>query len=230
MNLPKICLITILLSAFNFGASGQELPKSKLISEFGFLPCGHLHAQTDVFADEIQQDANSRAAILIYPPAEHPEQAQKRRKQISSFLQNRGLTSNRYSFYKAEKSPDGAIRAEFWKLGPGAEIPFAGAPWDEKIPDTSRSFIFGYADEINICPTYVPKAFAKLILENPGSRGHIVVEVGNDAIVDKFWFAETWIKDLVESHGVPRKSLRLFFAKGKHMTTAEFWFVPPRKK
>jgi hypothetical protein len=90
--------------------------------------------------------------------------------------------------------------------------------------------MFGYEDEIGICPTFVPKAFAKLIHENPGSRGHIVVRVGDDPTVDRFYFAERWIEELVEKQGVPRKRLRLFFGKGKGSTAAEFWFVPTRKK
>jgi hypothetical protein len=83
-------------------------------------------------------------------------------------------------------------------------------------------------DEVNECPTYVPKAFAKLILENPGSRGHIVVRNGKYPMIDRFGFANGFIKELVEEEGVPRKRLRLFFARGES-TDAEFWFVPARK-
>jgi hypothetical protein len=231
MKLRQSQFLLIILLTAAAGASSQDLPKRKLISEFGLLPCEHVHAQTDSFPEEIKEDPVSRAVILIYPPTVRPEQAQRHRRQISSFLQNRGLSADRFSFYKGGKSPDGEIRTEFWKLGPGAELPFTDAPpWPEEAPDTSRAFIFGYVYEINICQTFVPRAFARLILENPGSRGHVVIEVGKDAMINKFWFAEQWIKDLVESHGVPRKRLRLYFTKGKDATAAEFWFVPARKK
>ena len=104
------------------------------------------------------------------------------------------------------------------------------ALWNPEVPDTSRPFMFGYEDENGICPTFVPKAFAKLILNNPGSRGHIVVRVGDDPMINRNYFADWWIKELVEKQGIPRKRLRLFFAKGKGLTGAEFWFVPARNK
>ncbi|MGE0656456.1 MAG: hypothetical protein AB7F88_13530 [Pyrinomonadaceae bacterium] len=90
--------------------------------------------------------------------------------------------------------------------------------------------MFGYEDEIGICPTFVPKNFARLILENPGSRGHIVVRIGEDPLVNRFYFAKEWINELVEKQGVPRKRLRLFFAKGEGLTGVEFWYVPKKKR
>ena len=230
MNSVRVILVlAVVMSAI--AASSQTRPKAKLISEFGVMPCGHVHAWTDTFAEEIKNDSGSRAAILICLPTSRPEIAQRHRRQISSFLQNRGLNIDQFSFYKVKVSPDGEIRTQFWKLEVGAVLPFADAVlWNEEAPDTSRPFIFGYEDEINICPTFVPRGFAKLILDNPGSRGHIVIVAEKDGVIDKFWFAEQRIKELVLIQGIPRKRLRLYFEKGSDSTYAEFWFVPARKK
>lgn len=176
-------------------------------------------------------EPGSKAIILVYPPTHLPERADRRRKIISGFLQLRGLDQNRFSFYKAASSPDGEIRTQFWKVVEGTDISFKDAVlWVEEVPDVSRPFVFGYADEINICPTFVPRAFAKLILDNPGSIGRIVVEVGKDSVENRFAFAERYTDELVEMQRVPRKRLRLIFKKGKDGTSAEFWFVPNQKK
>lgn len=225
-------LLIVLLTA-SFTIVSQDLPKPVLSTEFGMLPCEHIHAQTDGFAQEIKTDAGSRAVILINPPIEHPQEATRRRRlMVSSFLQLQGVDKTRFTFYKAGRSEDGEIRTQFWFLPAGAHLSMNDwVMWNEEPPDTSRAFRFGYEDEMNICPTFVPRAFAKLILENAGSRGHIVVEVGGYGIIDKFYFADQLIKELVEM-GVPRKRLRLFFTKGKpkDSTGAEFWFVPVKKQ
>ena len=229
-GLSKCLLNALLLITFCYAANSQDRPKPVLVDEFGVLPCEHIYAKTDALAAEIMNEPGTDAVILIYKPTKLPGLAAGRRKLISSFLQLRGLEPDRYSFYKSETSPDGEIRTLFWKLPLGAEAQVAGfEKWPDERPDNSRPFVFGNVDESNICPTYVSKAFAKLILENPGSRGHIVVTMAKDSRIDRFGFADGFIKELVEQHNVPRKRLRLFFATGEE-TGAEFWFVPAGKK
>lgn len=231
MKLPKTCLIMILLLALNIDADSQEPPKAVLVDEFGLITCGDLLARTDSLAAELKREPDAMAFIVIHPPTVRPELATRWLRRISSTLQLRGLEQDRFSMYKGGPSVDGEIRTQFWKMPNGAEPPFAdGVLWTAETMDTSRAFIFGYEDEYGICPTFVPKALAKLILENPGSRGHIVVRVGDDPTVNRFYFAEAWIKELVEKQDVPRKRFRLFFAKGKGLTEAEFWFVPAKKE
>ncbi len=161
---------------------------------------------------------------------------------ISTILQLRGVPTNRFSFFKGEWASEGEIRTQIWKIKPGAKPPVADSvPWNEPEPNLSLPFLYGNADEYGICPAFVPKAFAKLILDNPGALGHVVVIPGAlghvvvipgaAASVNKFYFAEQWIHELVKEHGVPRKRLRLFFTKPRGgLTAAEFWFIPARKK
>jgi hypothetical protein len=219
---------TILLGAlsaliFPFAAKSQDPPKPVLLDEFGALPCDDLLGRTDALLAELSREPSSEAVILIYKPNKHPELATSRRRLIWSTVKLRGLEPDRFSFYRRETSPDGDIRTQFWRVPLGADAPTAGFEnWPDEKPDTSRPFVFGYVDEVNECPTYVPQAFAKLILENPGSRGHIVLRTSkSDPIVNRFGFADGFVKELVEQHGVPRKRLHLFFARGE-MTEAEF--------
>ena len=225
----KVFPILVALTAASI--KGQDSVQSVLVDDFGMIVCGDLQARTDAYAAELRNDLNSKAFILIYPPKIRPELANRRQKIISSTLRNRGIEPDRFSFYLAP--PNEEIRTQFWKVAVDAELPVPHAVLSsEAAVDTSRPFMFGYEDEHLVCPTFVPGVFAKLILENPGSRGHIVIREGYSAMLGKYYFAEEWINELVKKHGVPRKRLRLFFPRERErsLTTAEFWFVPARKK
>ncbi|MGD9563219.1 MAG: hypothetical protein AB7W44_13150 [Pyrinomonadaceae bacterium] len=232
MKLSRKYLIAVLLLAFGASANGQEPPKSVLVDEFGLSPCEDVLSRTDSLAADLGKQPDARALIVTYPPSVRPKLATDRRHRlISSTLQLRGIERRRFSFYVGKPFINGQIRTQVWKLPQGSELPFTDAVlWKEDSPDTSRAFMFGYEDEIGICPTFVPKNFARLILENPGSRGHIVVRIGEDPLVNRFYFAKEWINELVEKQGVPRKRLRLFFAKGEGLTGVEFWYVPKKKR
>jgi hypothetical protein len=216
--------------AVSLDVLGQEPPKPELVDEFGELPCEDLLGRTDALAAQLDREPGTRAAILIRPTSVISD-GTRRRLRIASTLRLRGVPEDRFSIYQGTPIAHGQIETQYWKLPPHATATFEGATlWPEEKPDISRPFIFGYEDEIGICPTFVPKNFAKLILTNPGSRGHIVVRSGSDsAYVNRFSFANQWIKELVDTHGIPRNRLKLFFAKGPDLTAVEFWFVPRRR-
>ncbi|MGD9587718.1 MAG: hypothetical protein AB7Q37_08500 [Pyrinomonadaceae bacterium] len=227
----RFFLLVALVCILAIYGKAQEVRKAVLFTEFGSLPCEHILGQTDAFATELQKQAETTAAIIIHRPKVQPTLAERRRRLISSTLQLRGIEKARISFFLVGQSEDGEIRTSYWRVPPGATAPINETRlWNEPEPDVSQSFMFGYEDEIDICPTYVPKAFAKIILENPGSIGRIIVKKGPDPMEYPSFFAARLIKDLVENHKVPRKRLRLIFRKGKEMTAAEFWFVPSKKK
>ncbi len=226
--------IAVLLLPFCLSAGGlfaQERPKAILLDEFGAMPCEHLLGRTDALAAELDKEPGSVAAILIRPGNPSLKAAVSRRRLIVSTLQLLGVPFDRFSIYIGKQSGEGQIETQYWKLPVGTTPSFSDAIlWTEAELDTSRPFIFGYADEIGICPTFVPKNFARLILENPGSRGHIVIRSGVDSgYVNRFFFANEWIKELVEKQVIPRTRLKLFFTKGTGLTEAEFWFVPRKK-
>ncbi len=223
----KPVMEALLILLFATAMYAQE-PTAVLYDEFGDLNCEDILARADAFGSAMSNNPASVAVILIDPPSMRPEKAQIRRRLISSTLQLRGLEPERLSFYQGEAGED--LRTQFWRVPAGADLPAkATQQWSMPDSDVSRAFIYGYQDELAICPTFVPKAFAKLIMDNPGSRGHIVVTSDKNAMVNKYYFASEWIKTLVEIYGVPRNRLRLFFKKGDE-AGAEFWFVPHRRK
>ena len=229
----RIAVVLLSLFCLTGGeAFAQDIPRAVLVDEFGAMPCEDLLGRTDALAADLDREPTAVAGILIRPASPGTSTAATRRRLILSTLQLRGVPRDKFSIYEGLPSDDGQIQTQYWKIPAGAAPSFLDATlWTEEEPDTSRPFIFGYGDEIGICPTFVPKNFAKLILSNPGSRGHIVVRSGADsAYVNRYFFANEWIKDLVDTQGIPRKRIRLFFAKGTDLTAAEFWFVPDRKK
>ena len=228
MKFRRALLAITLLIAFGVVAGAQETPKAELVDEFGALPCEFVLARVDALAHRMQVDPMAAIAIVIYRPVNNPNLVEGRRRLISSALQLRRTDRDRYRFFLIDKSPDGEIRTKIWSVPPGAIGPDDGsAPWDP-IPDISRQFMFGYVDETDICPTYVPSAFAKLLLDNPGSIGRVIVTTSPNPIVERFGFAQTFIDELVVRQGVPRKRLRLIFRTSKEETGAEFWFMPAK--
>jgi hypothetical protein len=97
--------------------------------------------------------------------------------------------------------------------------------------DLTKPFPFGYEDENQICPTFVPRKFGELILNNPGSKAHFVVRQGNRHSVRARDFARQWLESLVRDAKIPRNRIRVFYAKSDEgLTYGEFWFVPAKKK
>lgn len=217
------------IGLFALAAVGQNSPEPVLVDSFSpSLNCEDLLARTDALSVEMRKVPGSRIAVVIGAPSVEVRPVDRTRRLVSSTLELRGLEMSDFSIYFVRT--DG-LKVSYWIVPPGASEPVGeGSLLVEPPPDLSRPFIFGVEDEINICPTFVPKAFAKLLRENDGSRGHIVVREGSDKLIDKFHFAESFINELVNKQGIPRNRLRLFFAKGTGFTTVEFWFVPAKRK
>ena len=229
MQRSTIVSIIISLLTLASGLSGQEPPNASMIDEFGYLNCEDILVRTFHLATEIHNDPGTTVAIIIFSPNKQPGQAEARRHLISSTLQLQSVERDRFNFFSGGPSPDGEIRIQFWKQPLGASPPAGdSAAWNEPPHNISRPFMYGYSDETDICPTFVPKAFAQLLAANPGARGKVLVTMGNGAIVNKYSYAAEWIRTLVEVNGIPRKRLRLVFSKGAE-TGVEFWFVPARK-
>jgi hypothetical protein len=133
-------------------------------------------------------------------------------------------------FHDSNTSADGEIKTQVWKVPKGALEPgHESTVWNEPPYDTSKRFLFGEEDDVGICPTFVPKAFAKLIMSNPGSHGRIIVREGRSGS-DKYSFAKAVIAELVDNQGLSRQRLRLSFAKSRgSVTRGEYWFVPGRR-
>lgn len=223
----KVLFTLLFLTASPFAQ--RQSPNAVLITEFPWQPCEFVLSSSDAFAAELARDPTSRGAIVIYRPKHQPKRAELQRKMISGYLQRAGLDRDRFNFYSGGPSPDGEPRVEYWKQPAGAIPPVQSSViWNEPGVDTSRKFLFGSVDVDDICPIFVPRAYARLILANPSSIGQIVIYDGEERFTNRFAFAEQWINPLVERYDLPRNRIRLIFRKGVK-TFAEFWYVPARK-
>ncbi|PYS90566.1 MAG: hypothetical protein DMF62_04460 [Acidobacteria bacterium] len=171
MNLPRIYLIAILLLAFGVGAPGQEPPKAVLVDEFGRIPCEDLLARLDVFVQGFGTFPNDQAIVVTFPEDRDPT-AKSRTKFVLSRFESAQI-EDRLKLYLGK--PNGSLETQFWRLPPGANFPNAEATqWYEPKLDLRKPFVFGYEDENQICPIFVPRKFGELIMNNPGSKAHFV--------------------------------------------------------
>lgn len=208
----------------------QHQPNAEMVDEFGAVSCEDLVSRIHGLADQLRRVPGTRASFYMFRPKVRPRGIELRRKLISSTLQLQGIDRDMYMFHDSSTSADGEIKTQVWKVPAGALEP--GHPstgWNEPLHDVSRRFLFGQEDDVGICPTFVPKAFAKLLNDNPGSHGRIIVREGRSGS-HRFSFAKAVIAELVDNQGLPRKRLRLSFAKSRSsVAKAEYWFVPGRR-
>jgi len=118
---------------------------------------------------------------------------------------------------------------QFWRIPPGAVPP----DYEEKpdpVQDLSKPFVFGYADENGVCPSFVPELYANLINQHPGSYGKIVVR-GN-SWNSRQSLADDYSNTLRGDFGLSKNQLRVYYIHRPRnfLTEVEFWFVPAKDK
>ncbi len=219
-----LVLFCALLLVINI--AGQDVAKAVVVSEFGFVPCGHFLSQVDLFIHELKENRNDRAVAIISPRSPNRHPFPWLRVTLSRF-ENAGM-EDRLQLFVGPQSI--TINTQFWRIPPGASPPeIDGTLWTTSERDTTKPFIFGSEDENEICPTFVPRKLAELVADNPGSRVHFVVKRGDRHSIGTKGFSEYWIERLIEA-GIPRDRIRIFYSKSEHgLTYGEFWFVPAKK-
>jgi hypothetical protein len=207
--------------------AAQAQPKAELVTEFPYQPCEFILAQSDSFAARLKDNPSERATILIFQVKENRLRAKYVRTLIGASFLRAGLQPDRFTFYDAGASPDSELRVQVWSGSYGAQPWLSEAQiWNAPAPNSMLRYLVGSVHEEDICPTYVPSEFAKLIRDNPRSAGRIIVHHSRDSMVDGFWFGEQLIKDLVEKERVPRRRLKLVFRLGVGPAKADIWYVP----
>ena len=220
--------IFLSLGFLTIGISTQVPPKAVLVDEFGAVSCEDLLARTDNFDFELRRDPIAIGYVIIDPLDGQPRWPQIRRKLVSATLRLRGLDSDRFRFFLGNSKGG---KTQFWLIPAGAQMPTEGfSEFDEGKSNIDRPVLIGSVDELNICPTFVPRTYANLLLNNPGSTGKIIVEYRKQSERDRWQFATDWIDEFVVRNSVPRNRLRLIFRRGGESLNAEFWFVPAKKK
>ncbi|MBC7900487.1 MAG: hypothetical protein H7070_10605 [Saprospiraceae bacterium] len=184
MNLTKTFLILILFLTFSVGASSQERSNAILVDEFGEIPCGDLLSRTDGFLAELMNHPADIGYVKI-PSSRKRSDATKLFIKANAYLRKFD-TSRLRIVVNAEA---GNQSAQFWRVPPGADLPKFHEVTD--LPrDNSKPFIFGRADDLGVCPSFIPDDFVDLIRSNPGSYGKMIVRGnswnGRKSLADDF--------------------------------------------
>jgi hypothetical protein len=221
------CYVAVTLVSPN--AVWAQDQKAELVDEFGRMPCDELYARASYFVQKVVNEPTSRGLVVIYPKKGTFQSADYRRKTILGQFEN-GELADRVEFVQGAERDE--IKIELWKIPAGANEPeYLGTKWVDPAPDLSKPFIFGYEDEIGECPTFIPRKFAKVINDNSGSRAHIVVRGGDRYAMNPRDFASQWIDTFTKQFKIPRKRIKVFYAKRDGtLTYAEFWFIPAKKR
>ncbi|MEQ1923587.1 MAG: hypothetical protein ABL952_13860 [Pyrinomonadaceae bacterium] len=214
-------IIIVLMAAVVFG---QKTPKASPVDEFGKVTCEELSARTDSFHNRILGSPGFQGLVVIHPEIGKSNMAEVRRRLIFTRFQF-AKTEDRVSFVLGDEKT--SIQTSYWIIPTGAtEPPIIGKKWIEPAYDLTSPFMFGYEDELGICPTFVPRLYAKLLTANPGSIGHMVVYGPSQR--DRKTFVDNWLETFQKDFLIPRKRFRIFFLKRKGLAGAEFWFVPEK--
>ncbi|HEV7701459.1 MAG TPA: hypothetical protein VGO43_14610 [Pyrinomonadaceae bacterium] len=220
-----LSLTLVLLSAV--GGAAQE--KAKLLDEFGVPTCEELLARTDGFRTVLLEFPAATGVVIISRAKGLRTPADRYRTLIDNTLRRADFDSNRVQIFHGEEGSE--THGSFWIVPPGAENP-AGARelWSRGgiVVDVSKPFMFGSEDETGVCPTLVPRDFARLIKENPSVIGKVIVHP--EVKWSPAAIGLPWIERLTKEYSVPRKRLRLIYGKrSKTIGYTEFWLVPSRK-
>jgi hypothetical protein len=203
---------------------GQELPKAVLVDEFASVPCGDLLSRTDSFFAELMKHPADGGYVIIFPNAKN---AKGYKAWINAATYYRRFDRSRIRIVAATKPSGAGAAAQFWRIPPGSSLPEFDLAQEEPRP-LSKPYIFGYADENGVCPSFNPADFANVIEQNPGSYGKLVVR-GNSWSNRKS-FVDSVVGTL-RGEGLSNAQVRVFYVHRpkSFLTEAEFWFVPANK-
>jgi hypothetical protein len=221
------CFATALMMMLGLAANGQQPPNAFLVDEFGPLSCEEILSKTDILADELNREPSADAFIVINPLKNDTVGAKKRLRLITSALRINRIDSSRFSFWIGEELI--SIDTQFWLVPNGAKPPDElGQKWTEPDLETSKSFIYGYADEVDACPVFRPSEYAALLKQDRTAKGHIVVYGPKER--QRIQFARRWLETFEKDFGLGRDRFRVMYIENEGTLTAEFWFAttPPR--
>lgn len=226
MKLSKLSAILLLLfipAPFYFA---QEKPQAVLLNEVGKDNCEWLKAITDSFIVEISYEPEARGLIVIHPDKKSTQFAVWQ-EQIINF---RAYNIERLKIVRA--APQDVYRIEFWRVPAGADTPdFKAADWNTPSPDFSKPYLYGSADELDICPTFIAEIYTDILKQNPNVRGRIIVKEPKILFgLNRSAVLEEWITPLTEKFKLPRSRFKLTFAKSKEgLLNVEYWIVPVKE-
>ncbi len=217
-------LLAIFVIVFAIAGAGQVTPKAVLVDEFGEIPCGDLLGRTDSFFSELMKYPNDIGFVNISSSRKRPD-ATKLIIRANAYMRRFDASRLRIVI----NSASGNQSAQFWRVPKGADFPKFEELAD-KPRDVTRPFMFGQADDLGVCPSFIPYDYVDLIKANPGSYGKIIVRgntwVGRNALADDF------LPSLQSEQGLSKDRLRVYYVHRprNYVIEIEFWFIPAEKK
>lgn len=221
----KHLLVFVLATAItNFA---QEKATATQIDEFSRVTCEELLARVDNFQIQLQNNPTAIGLVVIDSPQNGKDRSPFYRLLIQKTFHRNGYAFERLQFYRRKTAELGG---SMWLMPPGTDVPFPDAePWPDTLLDLSQAFIWDSFDYDDVCPTFAPREYGRLIKSNQEIRGQIVVHAGSRC--DALATGTDWIKELTERWGIPTNRLRLFIGKrNKIWSSTDFWIVPAKRK
>ncbi len=209
---------------------GQEKPKAELYAEFINMPCDELKGHIDGFFLQLGNNPNFKGQIIIYGEPNNQLGNYHYQSLIKDIIDSRLYNPRRVTFVHARSEKE--LRVQFWLIPPEAEKILSDEEnWDYVLPAANKPFIFDYQDDYpeRDCPTKIDSAlYAKLLLNNPNFRGHIVIRQISVAGFNKV--RKELSNELFQINKTPPDKIKFFYAKPDRYTAVEYWLIPLKKK
>jgi hypothetical protein len=216
--------VLLFLISFSVGVSAQERPTPVLVDEFGQITCEDLLARQDYFLSELSNNPQDIGYAVIYDSGQDPKGLAKL---LNAGIYTRRFDRSRFKIALA-KGSDGSVNGQFWRVLPGASLPDF-EPVSEPPTDPSKPMLFGADFSENICPTFSPDLFVKLVNENPGAHGRVVI-VGPNWSSRKA--AARVELEMLERANLRRNKIKFYYIHRPKLSfiEMEYWYIPSPKK
>ena len=232
MNLPRICLLPVLLLGIGLTAYGQVVQEPILVDEYSYLaPCDDLLGRLDGYLSELRLYPDQPGVIVLRnTPTNRPRSAILQAL-IESWLDYREFDRRRIAFVRADANQQSR---EFWRIPAGARNPLVERviPGFQVIDAVTEPFLLTTQPRFgpHICPAIDNFGiFAQFLKDNPAARGNVVVRDASPSIARRK--AARILRKLRSTHGIQHKRLRIFTARFERSSNhdeavVEYWYLP----
>ncbi|MEP6705172.1 MAG: hypothetical protein ABJB34_10245 [Acidobacteriota bacterium] len=226
INPFRFCAIALLLLVFNVAILAQESPKAVLVDEFGNISCEDLLARNDYFLTQLSNNPQDVGYAIIYANGRNPKAFLR---YVEASLFTRQCDRSRIKIILVSNGNNGDVVGAFWRVPPGAPAPVYDRV-EVPGPDLAKSFIVGRTFTENVCPSFSPDLYAKLVLDNPGSLARVVIS--GPSVRWRLSAAREELEMLRRYTKLPRNRIKFYFVHTNDDSNAtnEYWYIPRKKR
>ncbi len=200
-----------------------------LIDKFTRSNCDEVLARMDAYMIELANNPSDSGYVIIYGKAKQTRFAER---EIQNWIKIRKYDPSRLTTIRGGSDSERA-EIEFWRVPPGANPPEVKSPVETEETETPKTnpkepYIFSseYYDGIAGCGSNDGEeidleGYAKMLKENPKSRGNIVILMTSKT---EFRKKEKEILNYLAKKGIARKRLKTFYVNA--FGGVELWFLP----